>query len=325
MPDVSVIIPVFKVEKFIERCAVSLMGQTLQDVEFIFVDDASPDDSIVILNEVLKKYPGRNVRIVTHETNKGLPAARNTGLSHATGEYIYHCDSDDWVESDMLEKMYAAAKEKEADMVYCDFFISFEKNERYMHNPSYSTGDELMKRGFLGGMTKYNVWNKLVRRSIYSDNGILFPAGHGMGEDMTMIQIAAVSDKVVHVPEALYHYVKLNTEAFSNTNSVRHLEDIKFNMDRTISFLEAKYGNTLERELAFFKLSNKLPCLVTGDKEQFKLWRALYPEANKYVMANKDVPLRTRLLQWMAAHNFWLGVKTYYLMVYKVIYGIIYR
>ena len=85
---VSVISPFNKVAPFIERCAESLLGQTLQDVEFIFVDDASPDESRSILERVLAKYPERNARIVTHEINKGLPAARNTGLETATGEFI---------------------------------------------------------------------------------------------------------------------------------------------------------------------------------------------------------------------------------------------
>ena len=117
---VSIIIPIFKVRNFIERCVCSLFEQTLKDVEYIFVDDASPDDSIDILKSCIDRYQERKnqVTILTHEQNQGLPAARNTGLAVATGEYVFHCDSDDFVEKDMLEVMYKAAKEKHADMVY---------------------------------------------------------------------------------------------------------------------------------------------------------------------------------------------------------------
>lgn len=324
-PKVSVIIPVFKVAAFVEKCAVSLMEQTLEDVEFIFVDDASPDDSIAIVRDVMGRYPQRNARIVTHDQNKGLPAARNTGLAAATGEYIYHCDSDDWVEKDMLEKMYAAALAKDADFVYCDFYLSFEKNERYMRNPDYATPDDVLRKGFFGGLMKYNVWNKLIRRSLYADNGILFPEGHGMGEDMTIIQLVSMAKKVAYVPEALYHYVKLNAAAFSNTVSERHLADTRFNVDRTVAFIENHFGNKYEEDLAFFKLNIKLPCLISADKEQYKLWKEWYPEANKYVMASEVLPLRTKLLQWMASKNLWFGVKAYYLLVYKFVYGILYR
>ena len=98
---VSVIIPIYKVEKFIERCVCSLMEQTLQEVEYIFVDDATPDKSIEVLERCLTLYPNRKSVILHHAQNQGLPAARNTGLQVASGKYIFHCDSDDYVEQDM--------------------------------------------------------------------------------------------------------------------------------------------------------------------------------------------------------------------------------
>ena len=109
-PKISVIIPVYKVAAYIKRCAESLLSQTLSSVEFIFVDDASPDNSIDLLRDLISFFPDRDVKIITHDVNKGLPSARNTGLKEAQGEFIYHCDSDDWVEVDILEKMLAAAE-----------------------------------------------------------------------------------------------------------------------------------------------------------------------------------------------------------------------
>ena len=119
LPKVSVIVPIYGVEKYIERCAVSLMEQTLDGIEYIFVDDATPDGSMNVLGNVLQRYTTRSgfVRIARHEINKGLPAARNTGLVLASGEYVFHCDSDDYLEPEMLEKMYVAAKENDADFV----------------------------------------------------------------------------------------------------------------------------------------------------------------------------------------------------------------
>jgi len=322
---VSVIIPVYNVEAFVERCARSLMEQTLDDVEYIFVDDASPDGSMEIVRNVLKEYPERQTSIIVHPENKGLPAARNTGLSVATGEYIYHCDSDDWVEPDLLEKLYDAARLSDADIAYCDFFLSFGANERYMCNPSYKSADELLRRGFLGGLAKYNVWNKLIRRRLYVDNGIVFPEGHAMGEDMTVIMLAACAERVVYVSKGLYHYVKLNAGAYSNSVSEKKLDDIRYNMDRTLGFLESRFGDALEKEVAFFKLANKLPFLITDDRQQYELWKAWYPEANAYTMSNRDVPFRTRFLQWMASKNLFWGVWLYYKVVYRFVYGVIYR
>lgn len=301
----------------------ALMEQTLQDVEFIFVDDASPDESRQILEGVLAKYPQRDARIITHAVNQGLPAARNTGLAEAKGEYIYHCDSDDWPEVTMLEKMYSAAVDKDADIVYCDFFLTFETGERYMKNPAFTTADDLLRKGFLAGSTKYNVWNKLIRKELYNRTGIRFPEGHGMGEDMTVIMLASEAKEVAYVPEALYHYVKLNMNAFSNTFSQKHLEDIQFNAGRTIAYLEDK--GIREQEISLFKLNIKLPFLLSGDKEKYILWKEWYPEADRFAMANPNLPFRTRLVQWLAGKGQWLVVSLYGWLVNKVYYGIRYR
>ena len=324
---ISIIIPIFKVRNFIERCVCSLSEQTLQDVEYMFVDDASPDDSIEILKSCLERYPERKaqVTILTHEQNKGLPAARNTGLAVATGEYVFHCDSDDFVEKDMLEEMYNAAKAADADMVYCDFYLSFEKNERYMSNPVYETADDMFRLGLLGGNMKYNVWNKLVRRSLYTDNDIWFPAGHARGEDMTMIRLAACAKSVAYVPKAFYHYVKLNANAYSATMSERHKIDIRFNVDQTVEFLEKKFGHSLNKEIAFFKLNTKLPFLITDDETQYEVWKEWWSEANKYICENKQQAFRTRLVQWFAAKGQFWAVKFYFKVVYKLVYGVIYR
>ena len=319
---VSVIIPFYKVAPYIERCAAALMEQTLQDVEYIFVDDASPDESREILARVLAKYPQRNARIITHMHNQGLPAARNTGLAEAKGEYVYHCDSDDWPEVTMLEKMYDAAVRDDADIVYCDFYLTFENGERYMKNPAFTTADDLLRKGFLAGSTKYNVWNKLIRRDLYERSGIRFPAGHGMGEDMTVIMLTTYAKNVAYVPEALYHYVKLNMNAFSNTFSQRHLDDIQFNAGRTLACLQEK--GIPEQDIALFKLNIKLPFLLSGDKGQYKLWKEWYPEADRFAMDNPNLPFRTRLVQWLAGkHQFW--AVSLYGWIIKTLYRIRYR
>ena len=315
---VSVIIPIYKVEAFIGRCATTLMEQTLREVEYIFVDDATPDHSIQALEEVIARYPERweQVHIVHHETNKGLPAARNTGLALATGEYIFHCDSDDYVEPTMLEELYRAAKEKEADIVWCDWYLTFAENERYMKQPSFDTPMEALKAMLSGGM-KYNVWNKLARRSLYTDNYIEFPAGYGMGEDMTMMILFAHAKRVVYLPKAYYHYVKTNTNAFSQTYSERHLQELQHNVARIVNYMDGMFSEDIAQELAFFKLDVKLPFLITG---QFDRWESWYPEANKYILQNKIVSTRTRCVQWFAnKRQYWL-VRLYNWILNKIVY-----
>ena len=299
---VSVIIPFFGVAAFVERCTRSLLEQTLQEVEFIFVDDASLDESRAIIERVSSEY-NRNVIFLTHPMNKGLPAARNTGLSKAKGEFVFHCDSDDYLEPTMLEDMYEAAISAHADFVYCDFYLDYETGRRYMVNPSYENPEQMIKEGFLAGLMKYNVWNKMARSNLYKD--VSFPEGHGMGEDMTIIALATKAQRVVHVPKALYHYMRTNGNAFTNTVSEKHLSDILFNTERTISFLKSWTARGLDKYLEFFKLNVKLHFLFTGRYKDYKLWHLWFPEANRYISQNKFLPFRTIWVQqWAAWHLF---------------------
>lgn len=321
---VSVIIPIYKVEKFIERCVCSLMEQTLQEVEYIFVDDATPDKSIEVLERCLTLYPNRKSVILHHAQNQGLPAARNTGLQVASGKYIFHCDSDDYVEQDMLEKLYQQAEDTDADIVWCDWFLTFAENERYMKQPSFETQMEALKAMLSGGM-KYNVWNKLVRRSLYTENDIQFPADYGMGEDMTMMMLFAHAQRVAYVPQAFYHYVKLNTGAFSQTYSERHMVELKYNVQRICDYMQGTLGDKVEKELAFFRLDAKFPFLISNDSKKYKLWKEWYPEVNSYILQNKNVSLRSRCLQWMAWKGQFWAVRLHYFLLYKLVYGIIYK
>jgi hypothetical protein len=172
---------------------------------------------------------------------------------------------------------------------------------------------------------KYNVWNKLVKRSLYTDNDILFPAGHAMGEDMTMIRLAACAKRVAYVPKAFYHYVKLNTNAYSATMSEKHKFDIRINVNQTVEFLKKKFGDALDKETAFFKLNTKLPFLITDDKSQYEVWKEWWPEANGYICENKQQAFRTRMLQRLAAKGQFWAVRLYFKVVYRLIYGVIYR
>ena len=120
---VSMVVPVYNAAPFIERCARSLFEQTMDDIEYVFVDDGSTDDGIAKLLSVLEEYPNRkpNVKIVHHAKNSGTAETRKDGCKSATGEYLIYIDSDDYADLTMAEKMYAKAKESDADMVVCDF------------------------------------------------------------------------------------------------------------------------------------------------------------------------------------------------------------
>lgn len=324
--ELSVIVPVYGVEKYVRRCAESLMSQTLDEgVEFIFVDDASPDRSMDIVREVVAAYPSRKVKLVRCDVNRGLPAARNTGMTHAVGKYIYHCDSDDFLNPDTLESLLLAARKNDADMVWSGFYLSFGNNEREMLQPSASSPRAAV-RDMLGGSMKYNVWNKIVKKEIYTESGILFPDGYSMGEDMTMIMLAARCRSVASVDRPLYHYVKVNGGAMSKSYDDSKLGQIAYNAERVVAFLKNTLaGAGLHRELDWFRLNVKLPFLFTGNPCDLKRWREWYPEADSNIMSNKSLPLRTRVLEWCAAKDLAFIVRAYEFLLNRVYYGFVYK
>ena len=291
------------------------MEQTLDDVEFIFVDDCSTDESLAVLKRVLNDYPQRQpqTRIIHHSENCGLPAARNTGLAAATGDYIFHCDSDDFIERDALQSMYEAAVKVDADIVYTDWYLTYPEKQRLMRCPSYGTPEKALQ-GLLHGTMKYNVWNKLVRRSLYINNHIRFPKGHGMGEDMTMILLFAKARSVTYLPKGTYHYVRQNENAFTAARSEESYRDLLFNANRVINALT---GIVPDEDLACFKLNVKFPFLISDRREDYERWQQWFPEANRYI-ASHQVSRRARLLERCARSHFYMPLQLHYHLLHRL-------
>ncbi len=210
MLKVSVIIPVYKVEQWIERCARSLFVQTLEEVEYIFVDDCSPDRSIEVLKRVLAEFPQRKgqVKIIRHTENRGVSVSRQDGLDAATGEYVIHADPDDWVEINMLERLYKKAKADDADMVICDFYQVNPKSGRkqyFAQRPEVLDAESVQRQLFrnLHGC----VWNKLVKLEVIRKANIRFPEDYSFCEDLTFnTELLNQPLKITYLPEAFYNY-----------------------------------------------------------------------------------------------------------------------
>ena len=204
---VSIVVPVYGVEKYIERCARSLFTQTFGDIEYIFVNDCTKDSSMQVLEFVMKDYPARNVRIINKEKNEGLPQARKTGVLASTGDFIMHIDSDDWVEHDIVEKLYARAMEEVADMVYCDWVEEYE--DRSVLFSQHPMSIENYYKSILGFKSFSYVWNRLTKRELY--DGIEFPIPYMLEDFVITSQLVSKAMKVSLVHEPLNHYSKMNT------------------------------------------------------------------------------------------------------------------
>ena len=148
MIKISIIIAVYNCEKYIEACVRSLFEQTLNDIEYVFVNDATPDISITVLEKVIEDYPTRKpfIKIINLERNGGVSNARRIGIENATGEYVIHADSDDWVDKDMYERLYRKAKETDADIVGCNFRHEFTDLQYDFHQQYADTVEENVSR-----------------------------------------------------------------------------------------------------------------------------------------------------------------------------------
>lgn len=323
--NISIIIPFYGVEKYINQCAERLMRQTIEcNIEYIFVNDDTPDKSLEILQRVLDKYPERkdHVAIINHDSNKGLPSARNTGLSIAKGDYIYHCDSDDYLELNTLELLYKKAIEEDADIVWCDYKEIWSNGERYKKQPAFRTAIDAIS-GMLVGQMEYNVWNKLVKRSLYVDNGISFPDGYAMGEDLTMISLFANATKVAYVPEPLYNYVRTNVSAMTYSMSNDKMKSLAHNVYLMEDCLVEKFGTRFTLEIATLKLNLKWPYLISSSSiHSYKKWNNWFKEANYYI-SKQHVSKRIKLLEICVEKEFYWLVLLHYWIVIKFFYGLL--
>ena len=326
---VSVIIPVYNAEKTLPHCIASLYAQTYRNLELLFIDDCSTDNSLAVISEQVANAAnavGITVKILHHETNRGVAAARNTGLDAATGVYTYSVDADDWIESDTLESLVHEAEQKDADIVGHEWYLTFEQNERYMKQPTFSTpGDALRK--IMGGVARWNLWLFFVRRSLYEQNRIRFIEGMNMGEDMmVMIKLLICAKNVAFLNKPFYHYVQANAHSLTRIYSQEHIRQVTANVYEVEKYIgEQGLGESLKRSVHFLKLNIKLPLLISDDEARYKQWLEWFSESNDYVMQNKLLPLRTRLIQWMATKKYWVVVKFYYRFVIRFIYGVIYK
>ena len=215
MPLVSIIVPVYGVERYIARCAVSLFEQTYKEVEYIFVNDATPDKSIEVLRTVMKRYPERAkaVRIVEHPKNKGLSAARNTGLDHAKGDYIWHVDSDDYVATNAVEKWIEVAEKQSADIVICDINIVTTKGIE-TERVTYKDKEDYIRR-LLQHTQKCAHWNKFYSKSFIDEIGIRSDEQIRMAEDYAVTpRLLYCAKRVAIFHEPLYFYETTNQSSY---------------------------------------------------------------------------------------------------------------
>ena len=288
-PKLSVIVPIWGVEKYIEKCARSIFESDLVNMEIIFVDDCTPDKSIEILSLLMEEYPEREKQsqIVRHEVNKGLPQARKTGFEASHGEWIIYVDSDDWVAPGMFEKMLSAAEKEKGDVACCDFV--FLSDQEVLWQPTYPKGksSQDLRMDLLNLRISNAVWNKIVHRSIFEKNIFHFPFSSMDEDDVFTAQVAYYANKIVYVHECLYfHYANPDSMTHQKTQEKlnKSYKEQFENRSWMVNFFESKNDESLKIAIT----RNKAYLKVLFAKIYNQTPRNFYPEVNSYMLISKD-------------------------------------
>ena len=179
---VSIIIPIYKVEPFIERCAIALLNQDFDSIEYIFINDATPDNSFKILKTIIERSPRKeDVRLLENEQNIGLAKTRLRGMLEAQGDFVLNTDSDDWVEPNIVSALFEKINEENTDVAVSDYFVTF-PNKEYYAKEIFKKDIDYNIKSILLGRIRPSMWRTLIRRDFYLKNQLL-PREINMGED----------------------------------------------------------------------------------------------------------------------------------------------
>ena len=307
---ISVIVPVYNVEKYLDQCVESIVNQTYKNLEIILVDDGSPDNCPAICDEWAKK----DERIVViHKDNGGLSSARNAGLDIAHGEYIGFVDSDDYIDSDMYEQLLNAIID-DADLSCCGRRIVDEDGgvigTAYVHERKIYYDKDIVKALFYGIDFDEAMWDKLYKKSFFND--LRFPIGEVNEDIVLMVKKFSALNTVVHIGTAKYYY-RNNTQGITKSKYngkmsivIKHLYEIKAFVVKTIPqllpdyyFLQARYSCS---QLISIYLSK-------GAKKEFyhdfKTYRKLLIDSMKYVMKSKNISKKNKVQMILLKYHLW--------------------
>jgi glycosyltransferase len=271
---ISVIVPVYNAERFLSKCIESILDQTFKDFELLLINDGSKDKSLDICNEYFEKFPNK-IKIFNNK-NMGCSATRNFGIEHSQGNYLLFIDSDDWIEKDMLEKMYQKTLQEDSDVVISGIFrednilnVVSKQTPKYTNNPYFWFDTDALVEF---------ACNKLHKKSIIIENDLTFPINSHAGEDMVFNVFSLINSKKISVvPNELYHYI------IHGDNSIYNLEKrvgIFISLDIIYNYLKKRNFIEVDEIFKRFKTLSKIHLKTSFRK---LLYAKNRKEFNKYM------------------------------------------
>lgn len=271
---VSICVPIYGVEQFIRRCLISLFEQTYPNIEYIFVNDCTPDNSINILIETLNQYPQRKeqVKIISHKVNQGLSAARNTGIQHCTGEFIMWVDPDDYIALDTIELAIKKQQETNSDIVSFDIRVYYKKYSIDWITPLYTSPAE-MAQCIIARNAPITLVGRLIRLSLYKNHDLRAKEGINMSEDYQIsTRLAYYAKKVSTLNKILYHYDRTNEDAYTYKITINKIEQTwtSFNIVKDFFYDKGEsYRLALRKAEVIFVNDAIISCCKNPDNDEF--------------------------------------------------------
>jgi glycosyltransferase involved in cell wall biosynthesis len=294
---VSIIVPIYKVEKYLDRCIKSIVDQTYKNLEIILVDDESPDKCPKICDGWAKK--DKRIKVI-HKKNGGLSDARNEGIKKATGSYIGFVDSDDYIEPNMYELLLNNLLNNNCDISICSFYVEFDSGAKTIdnsHNGNCEVFDSLiaLKYLILDKKITNHAWNKLYRKSLFDK--IKFPAGKKFEDIAIMYKLFEQSDRIALSDYIGYHYIQRSDSILGNVNEilVKDYEEIvlgknEYLLNKYPEFDEEIKIDNLKtyKNLFYFSIKANLKSLLKSKKfkEHYRLYRESFLKNRKRLINN---------------------------------------
>lgn len=301
---VTYIIPIYNVSDYIVKSVRSLLEQSYRNIEYIFINDCSSDDSEIKLRRTIEEFPERcdNIKIIINEQNLGSATSRNIGLDTAQGEYVMFADSDDWISMDYVESMVRQIDSGNYDIVYCDYFESYNNHDNRI-SQAYGQDNIECIRAMLGRGMHGSTCNKIYRRSFLLASKQRFIDGADLFEDVSWnIRLFACTTQISYLSQAFYHYVQYNNnsiiKSMSSTEKKRNralqrIVNVRVACDYLLSL---GFSARLGHEINEWKLMAKNDLIDEKDRSSLQSWIETFPEADSAIISCNKITWNYKLL-----------------------------
>lgn len=306
---VSILVPIYNVDRFLGKCLDSIFSQTYSEIEYVFVNDCSTDQSLNVLMACLDRYQiGENsYTLVLHDKNQGIAVTRADCLANAKGDYVFFVDSDDWIEPDTIEQMVKVTDGGKCDIVGCDFAKDYLSGKTTYHYENYS---DLCHENMIKCIN-YEIatvlWKLLIRRCLFDK--ITIVPNLNIGEDYIIsIKLFYYADSFVALHRAFYHYVQYNQSRLS-FQSVRSLHDHIACLEEVEQFLHSKgLINMRIEHLIMLRKFNIKSNFLTKRLFDCSAYRKTFPEAKK-IWREMGYTRNENIKFWLAEKNLYFILK----------------